>query len=53
MPIPNSIRIKHCPVCKYGWLKFLTLVTDWGYENFLECPECGVILRDKSEPSKE
>lgn len=43
----EEIRIRDCPVFKYAWLKYLILTTDWGYENFLECPECGIILRDK------
>jgi len=41
-----------CPCCKNkGWdvlhFKELALVTEWGYENFIECLKCGIIFRQK------
>ena len=41
----SEIRIIDCPVCKKSWMKFLVLTTDWGYENFNECLNCGIIFR--------
>lgn len=39
-----------CPCCKQEGcgvkeFKELSLVTVWGYENFIECLSCGVIFR--------
>lgn len=40
-----------CPCCKIEQemeLKFkpITLTTDWGYEYFLECLNCGILFRE-------
>jgi len=40
-------RISECPCCHSKDIpKLLQLVTDWGYENFIECVNCGIIYRD-------
>lgn len=38
-----------CPCCKYGWSKYIAINTDWGYEDFLECQNCGIIFRPKKQ----
>lgn len=48
----NLIHID-CPCCKYGWSKYLELHTEWGYEDFMECQNCGVIFRPKQVEEKE
>ena len=36
-----------CPLCKSQNVKYVVLVTDWGYEHFLECESCGILFRGK------
>ncbi len=42
-----------CPCCKYAWSQYISLHTDWGFENFLECLNCGIIYRHKPIHPKE
>lgn len=36
-----------CPICKEkDLLKELELQTRCGYENFLECTRCGILMRE-------
>lgn len=37
-----------CPCCKSINVKEIQINTDWGYEIFDECNNCGVIFRVKS-----
>lgn len=50
-----------CPCCKQeGYIddgfKQVTLMTDWGYEYFNQCCQCGVIFDDptpKASPAEK
>ena len=37
-----------CPYCKEDFCVIkLVLTTEWGYEDFCECTNCGIIFRRK------
>lgn len=38
-----------CPYCKSNDNRPIELNTDWGYEQFIECLNCGVIFRAKED----
>ena len=47
--MPNNLKPIDCPCCRYGWAQYVVLTTDWGFEDFLECQNCGIIFREKEK----